>query len=176
MTTSVAIVPLGLRSYSAGVSALVLASAATDVFTITGFNGGIVKVTKITIGGVATAALTGGINLIKRTTANTAGTATSILGVLRDNIVSEPSKALVQSYTANPTVGTATAPTGGNLGIMVLPIGTSAAPVSPLQIGLGDSGLLYPTLRSANDVLAINMAGATIVGGLLTVNIEWTEE
>ena len=176
MATSISIVPLGIKSYSAGISALVLPAAATDVFSITGFNGGMVKVTKMIMGGVATAALASGISLVKRTSPNTGGTATTVAGVLRDNTISEPSRALIQAYTANPTLGTAVAPTGGNIGIMVLPLGTSAAPINPLQIGLGDGGLLYPTLRSANDVLAINMAGVTILGGLLTINIEWTEE
>jgi len=174
MTQTVAIAPLGNRSYSAG-GTLAAAAAATDVFTITGADGFLCTPVRLIISGIATAATAASVLVVKRTTANSAGTASTITGVVRDSQTTESAKATVRSYTANPTTGTATAPTGGNIAAVVVPLGVAAGGTNPMVIDLVANGMQPIALRSSADVLAVNLNGATIAGGSITVTVEWME-
>jgi hypothetical protein len=174
MTQTVAIAPLGNRSYSAG-GTVATALTATDIFTITGGDGVVTTPMRLRIGGIATAATSAAVSIIKRTTANTAGTATVITGVYRDAATTEPAKATVRTYTANPTVGTATAPSGGTIMPIIVPLGTASAPVSDTVIDLSVNGLQPLTLRSSADVLCVNLNGVTIAGSSISLTVEWME-
>ena len=174
MTQTVALAPLGNRSYSAS-GTLASALTATDIFTITGAAGVVSTPKRLIISGIATAATSAVVALIKRTTANTGGTSSTITGVYRDGATTETAKSTVLSYTANPTTGTATAPTGGTIATLIVPLGTASAPVAATVIDLAANGLQDLTLRSATDVLAVNLGGVTIAGSSISITVEWME-
>jgi hypothetical protein len=175
----------GQRSYAATFTALVGAAALTDLVTITGAQGRIVKVSRITITGIATAAAVADVAIIRRTTANTAGTSTAVVpterGALRRDgtgtIQADAAYSTVLQYTVNPTLGTANPPTGGTIFAQKMAIGTAAGTVAdPLQIDFNSLGMEQPTLIGNQDVLAINLAGGTFAGNAYTGTIEFTEQ
>jgi len=177
MTQSVAVVPLGGAVYSATVAALALAVTATDFATLSGAAGKIITLNRIAISGVATAATSATLLLIKRTTLDTGGTATNPAGVLIDSGQSaEAARAVMAAYTANPAaLGTATAPLGGTLAAFTVGLGTAAAP-QPQTILSGDIvGSPNIVLRNSTDQIAINANSVTIAGGLVSVTFVWTE-
>lgn len=175
----------GQRSYAATFVALVGAAAGTDLVTITGAAGRVVKVVRITISAIATAAAVSDLSIIRRTTANTVGTSTAVVpterGALRRDgtgtIQADPAYATVLAYTVSPTLGAAVAPTGGPIHAQKLALNTAAGTVAdPLVIDFTATGMELPTLIGVNDVLAINMNGATNAGNAFTGVIEFTEQ
>lgn len=175
----------GQRSYAATFVALVGAAAATDLVTITGAAGRVVKIVRITISAIATAAAVSDLSIIRRTTATTAGTSTAIVPVERGSlrrdgtatIQADPAYATVLQYTANPVVGTATPPTGGVIFAQKLALNVvGGATDDPLVIDFTTTGMELPTLIGNQDVLAINMNGATNAGNAFTGTIEFTEQ
>jgi hypothetical protein len=162
-----------MRSYTGGINALALAASATDVFTVTGVNGWNVYITRLAISGTATAANLAQVQIIRRITADTGGTATNPVAVVCDT--SDPvAQAVLTAYTANPTLGTSTAP-GGLARSIGFAMGTPTAPIERNVIDLWNSGIKPFTLRSATEQMCINFSGVTITGGIVTITIEWME-
>lgn len=156
-------------SYSAS-GQMVLAASATDVFVLAGNAAKTVAITKMTITGYATATGIAAIALYKRSTANTGGTSSAASVVPNDsNDPASTSVCLV--YTANPSTGTA-------IGIPDRRIVQLPAPTAALQ-GLWErvwGDVQKPIiLRGANECLAINLNGTTVVGGNLLISMEWYE-
>ena len=151
-------------------------AAATDTFTITGAPQRIIRILKIKLSGIATAAIITPVDLIRRTTANSAGTAVTVGSVCTDAKNTNPSKALVQKYTAPPTTGSVT--NGGTLEIVRLPLATTAnaVPGGVYEFDFTTAGSTPITLRTELDVLAINLEGVTIAGLNLSACIEYIEE
>jgi len=177
-TAESAVVDTGKATFSAAVSGLSVANAGTDFFTITGATGIVTKVLRIEVSGIATAAAAIPFTVVKRTTANSAGTATNPSGVPHDNTQSmSTAKSVVAAYTANPTLG-ATTNGGGTIAAKRGTVLTAAAgtPASPTVFDFTGSGGKYPTLRSATDVIALNLGGGTYAGNAIDVQITWTEE
>lgn len=177
MPDTTAIVGSGFPAYSAG-AVVALAAAATDFATIQGSATKKVTVTRILVGGVATAATSATISLIKRSTLDTGGTPVAMPGVLLDtSIIAEASKAVAQVYTANPgALGTAAAPSGGTLASVVVPLGTAAAPVPQTAVTAGVGGFVGIVLNGPAEQLCVNAGGATIAGASLNVTFEWQEQ
>lgn len=157
-------------TYSAAISGLVPVASATDVFTITGSPTATVRVTRCEVSGTATA-ISVSAQWVKRSTANSGGSPASVPAVPHDS--SDPAAtATVLSYTANPVgLGTlvgllravrAALPGAGTLGAIV-------------SLAFGDRPAKPIVLRGVNEVLALNLAGATIAGGNLNISVEWTE-
>jgi|SRR6185312_1890954 len=156
-------------TYSAVITGITPASSATDLFTITGSGTKIVRIRSLTVYGSQT---TGGvvpISLIKRSSANTGGTSSTASAIAFDS--TDPSAtATVQSYTANPTTGTA-------VGIL-----NYDAPFVPnvidqlLEYGFSYQPTQVYTLNSASELLAVNLNANTVTGGSFTFKITWTEE
>lgn len=163
-------VPWGYASYRGGVSALALAAAATDVFTISGNSKVTTVVTRLWISGSATAAAPMKISLIKRSAAATGGTSTNPTLVSADS-TDPAAQSVLNAYTANPTPGTAV----GTLMNIDIPLGTATAPSNPVPIDLVMNGMKPVILRSSADVLAINLAGATYAGGVVSITAEIME-
>lgn len=164
-------VPWGYPSYRGGISALALAAAATDVFTISGNSKVTTAVTRIWISGSATAAAPMKISLIKRSAANTGGTSTAPSLISADSNDGAAQSALA-AYTVNPAgLGTAV----GTLMNIDIPIGTATAPSNPVPIDLVMNGMKPIVLRSSTDVLAINLGGATYAGGVISITVELME-
>lgn len=165
------------RSYSAASTAVASAANATDIFTITGAAGVVVRVKRISISGIATADANVVCVLLKRSTANTAGTSTTPTVVSYDN-TNAAATAVVRSYTANPTVGTLV----GNLNSVRLGVGAAAPgngdPTQARIVNLFESQAAKQdiVLRGTAEVLAINLNGVTIAGSSFSCRVEWTEE
>jgi hypothetical protein len=164
-------VPWGYPSYRAGVSALALAASATDIFTISGSPKVTTAVVRLWISGSATAAAPLKVSIIKRSAANTGGTATNPSFVSADSN-DKAAQSVAAAYTANPgALGTAV----GTLMTIDIPIGTATAPSNPVPIDLTMNGMKPIVLRDVSDVLAINLAGATYAGGVVSITAEIME-
>ena len=159
-------------TYAAAVTGLVTAASATDVFTITGSATKLIKITRINIDGTTTAAATISIQLIKRSTANSAGTSTTPAAVPYDSS-SSAATAVVRAYTANPTLGT----TVGTLRSdrVFVPLATASGDEMVYEFGPAKATQSI-TLRGTNEVLAVNFSATTVAGPLFNIAVEWTEE
>jgi hypothetical protein len=161
-------------TYSA-TSAIAFSSAAnaTDIFTITGSATKTVKIVRIGFSGTQTTAATNNILLIKRSTANTAGTSAAATAVPHDSS-DAAATATVLNYTANPTLGATVATVRANRAF--IPATNTAATVAFYEYSFGDKPEKQITLRGTGQVLAINLNSTTIAGGAFTCFVEWTEE
>lgn len=164
------------QTYSASITNLAMAATPTDVFTITGSATKTVKITRIYLTGTQTTGDTSDVLLIKRSTANTAGTSTTPTVVPYDSN-NAAGTAVVRAYTANPTLGTAVGtlasysmfipapqPANGNSPFITPDLFAVVRPSQPI------------VLRGTAQVLAINFNSVTVTGNAMNIIIEWTEE
>lgn len=157
-------------TYSATVTGLASAAACTDLFTITGSASKTIRVTKLKISGVQT---TGGlidVVVLKRSTANTAGTSTNPTAVPHDSGFAAAT-ATINAYTANPTTGNLV----GNVRVDKLFVSASTALGGVLEYNFGNSAGSSIVLRGTTQVLAVNLNGATVTGGAFDITVEWVE-
>lgn len=163
-------------TYSAAASGFAPAALATDVFTIIGSATKSVKVLRVSISGTTTSGsgVTVNLAIVKRSSADTAGTSSVITNVVHDSN-DAAATAVVRSYTANPTLGTTVGsvrtarfafPTAGLL--------ESTGVSSEYEFGFGPEKAI--TLRGVAEQLVINLGATTITGGILSAYVEWTEE
>lgn len=159
-----------IRTYSAA-SNITAASAATDIFTITGSASATVFVTRVVVSGVQTTAGLVDVVLAMRSTADTGGTSGAATAVPHDSTDSAAS-ATVLAYTANPTTGSLI----GNVrrGYVAVDAPASVVNAAVLVFDFGDKGRAL-TLRGITQVLAVNLNGATVTGGVFDVCVEWYE-
>lgn len=166
----VSIIPdLSLKRYRA--SSKFAASSTTDNWRISGNASNTVIVTKLTVTCTETTAAQVSVQLIKRSTAGSGGTAATVTAVPLDSNKAAASS-VVNSYTGTgPTVGTIV----GNIddaqfGCM------AAATATPNDIYIPSTspGAPIAVLRTAAEGIALNFGGA-LTGGNLTVSVEWTE-
>ena len=167
----------GVPAYSAFTASFSVAVAATDIFYIAGSTTKTIKISRLFYSAQQTAAAPEIISLRKRSTANTAGTAVATTKVPLDSTM-PAATALVQHYTANPTVGTAigsiwfgrvdivalaTSPlTGGFLGVEIDFLKIFGSPV---------------ILRGVAEGLSICHDTAAVGAGLVAhCGVIWTEE
>lgn len=159
-------------TYSAAITNLVSATLATDILTINGSASKTIRVTKISIDGLA---VTGGnisVFLIKRSTANTGGTSTTLTNVPHDS-ANAAGTAAVKAYTVNPTVlGTAVGTVRSNR-VFISGGATTASAEDEQRFGDLGQGIV---LRGTSESLCLNLAGVTINSPSLNVWVEWTEE
>lgn len=166
-------------TYSAGVADLSPAATATDIVTISGAAGKVIKIYRIHITATATTGSIFDLNLIRRSTLNTGGTSTTVTPVVFDTL-NAASSAVIQRYTANPTT------LGTSLGVISQSMlycspTTNAAnnfvqPGGTVELLFGQDGMQPLTLRNVNELIAINLDGQTITGANIEVDIQWTEE
>lgn len=162
----------GKATYSATGLGFLSAALATDIFTITGSGTKTIKILRLEMS--ATAAAGGSFNalLIKRSTADTGGTSTTLTSVPHDSTASAAT-ATVRSYTANPTVGTSV----GTIRTTKLFVSGASTTASVDQEWLfGTRPGQAVTLRGTGEVLAVNLNATTLTSGNFDVDIEWTEE
>jgi hypothetical protein len=161
------------QTYSAGIASYAIAGLTTDFCTITGSATKTIKVKEASIettGG----GLIDNVLLLKRSTANTGGTSTTLTDVAHDS-TNSAGTAIVRAYTANPTaLGTLV----GNIrGIKTnSPLTTSSTDPQSLDFKFGDNTEQAIVLRGTGEVLAFNLAGMTITSGNAACFFEWTEE
>jgi hypothetical protein len=157
-------------TYSAVITGLV--GVAGDIVTLTGVAGKVVKLTRVAFSGVATAASATDLTLVKRSTADTGGTGAGMTAVPHDP-ENAAATAVVTSYTAAPTPGTAV---GTIRGVKAqIGLATDANPPNPVVWEFGNGPKMCPRLRTAAQQLCLNI-GATNAGALYDVEIEWTED
>lgn len=160
-------------TYSAAATFTAVATP-TDVFTITGSGTKTIKVSEIGINGTNTGNTNILINLIKRSSANSAGTPTTATAVPLDSS-DAAATAVVRSYTTNPTLGT----TVGSIRVDYAFFPTLASTNAGTSIAhdFGVDNDKAPTLRGTSEVLAVNLSGVLITGTTsLSIDITWTEE
>lgn len=157
------------RTYSASAN-VAAAASATDIAILPGSATTTVFVTKVIISGIQTTGGLADVLLIKRSTANTAGTSTAMTAIPHDANDAAATAAPL-SYTANPTPGTAV----GTFRRGYTPIGAATAVVNPLIVyDFGDKGRPI-VLRGIAQGLAINLNGVTLTGGTFDIVFEWFE-
>lgn len=157
------------RTYSASAN-IAVASAATDIAAFFGNATTTVQVTKIRVTGIQTT--TGVVNmlLVRRSTANTAGTSSNFLVALHEASDAANSSTPI-AYTANPTVGTL----AGVVRRWYHALTSTTSDSSPeytLEFGENGKPLI---LSGVTQGICLNLNGATVPGGLVNVSIEWIE-
>jgi len=169
-------------TYSAAVKGLVPASSATDIFTITGSATKTVRVTRIAITATTTSATPAALDvlLLKRSTANSAGTSTSPTAVAHDGLNQGKDTAVVDAYTANPTLGTLVGTALRNAKFFQT-LATFTATDFPAKDQIiwefGKRPSQAIVLRGDAEVLAVNLAAATATStASFDIDIEFTEE
>jgi hypothetical protein len=158
-------------TYSVGTSGFTPAATATDFFMIIGSASKTVRVRRIAVAGIATAASNIAINLIKRSTANSGGTAAS-LTIPPHDANSAAASAVVSTYSVNPTTGTSI----GNVRSGNLNLGAAGAAGSLVWefSNMNDQAVV---LRGVAQALVLNWGGAAVPGGTsMSMYVEWTEE
>lgn len=168
-------------TYSATSVGLVPASAATDLFCISPGTTKSVAIRRVSIAGTAGTAITTPFLLYERSALGTAGTAATgiALPVAVPNSPSDPaSTATVTAYTANPTV--AATPLLMDAALVDLPVTTAAGggvAVTNLygtSVDNFDKGI--DLLKNTTAQLCVNLNGASVSSGVLTIHMEWTEQ
>lgn len=159
-------------SYSASIANVTVAALPTDVFTITGSGTKTIRLTHVRISGTETTGAVRNFELVKRSTANSAGTSTTITAVPHDSN-SAAATSTVRSYTANPTLGTL-------VGVMradawAIPATNLSGQNSVLtwDFGINSQEVI---LRGTSEVAAINFEGTTMAGNSMSFTLMWDEE
>jgi len=150
-------------------------ATATDVLVLSGSASKVIRVTRVSVTGTATAASIYDHYLIKRTAANTGGTSTSLTAAQSDSTDATQS-ATLKLYTANPSaLGTGIAAEGNKT---YLAAGaTPGAAALPHAYSFGDRNDKAIVLRGTAESLAINFGGQAVPSGAnLYLSIEWTED
>lgn len=168
-------------TYSATSVGLVPAASATDIFCISAGAGKNVSIREIKIGGTAGTAITTPFLLYQRATLGTGGTAATGLALpvaasLSPNDVA--STAVVTAYTANPTV--AATPVLMDSFLVDLPVTTAAGGATEVthfygtQVDNFSKGV--DLNKGGTAQYCINLNGVSVATGVLSINMQWTEQ
>lgn len=171
---NVVITPTERATYSSSVNSLTPPATPTDMVTITGSASKTIRVLKITLTCTQNTAGTNTFFVVKRSTANTAGTPVAQTEIPYDSNFPTASGVVV-AYTANPTLGT----TVGTIEARKVFTPANNTAVSRENIFDFSAGGTKPgiVLRGTGQVLALNFNGAALPAGLnINCTIEWTEE
>lgn len=160
-------------TYSAAAVGLVPGLLATDIFTISGSATKTVKITRIEISATQTTLSAANLILVSRSTANTGGTSTTVAGVEHSS-PGGSSTAVVRAYTANPAaLGTSLGPIRAARAIIPALTGNLAPNLVTWTFGDRPSEAI--TLTGTGELLAVNLNGLTVAGGVFDISVEWTE-
>jgi hypothetical protein len=158
-------------TYSACSLDVTPAATATDFFSLVGSSSKVVRLLYVQISGIATAAASRDIQLVKRSTANSGGTLTNPTPCQHDSNDAAVS-ATVQLYSANPTLGSS----AGVARAAVLNLGAAggAGVITWDFTNRNDKALV---LRGVAQSLNLNFVGQAVPSGTsIDVSITWTEE
>lgn len=157
-------------TYSASSIAISLAASATDVFGIQGSGTKTIRILRISVSGIATTAASTSVLLIARSTAD--GAFSNTLTAAKHDSNNAAATASVGNFTANPSLGTAA--------------GTLRAEYMDFALtGVSANGIVWDfttrngqalTLRGTGQGVYVNLNGVTVTGGVISIDIEWTEE
>jgi len=160
-------------TYGGATAAFASAASATDIFIIQGSATRLIRVLRIQVYATQTTAGAASVFLIKRSTANTAGTAVATTKVPFDSS-SPAATATVQHYTANPTVGAIVGNVQGYRGVLPQANSLIKNPLVEWEFGTRPGQAIV--LRGTAEGLAVNLNGVTVTGGSFIIVAEWTEE
>jgi len=160
--------------YSAVTTNFTPPATPTDMVTLTGSASKTIKILALTLFTTQTAAGTNTFYIVKRSTANSAGTSTTPTIVPHDSN-NAAATAVMRQYSANPTLGNSL----GNI--------RGARITTPAAAGLLDTSYIFDfthsafgqgiVLRGTGEVMALNFNGAALPAGLtVTAEITWLEE
>lgn len=153
-----------------------ITSATTDLLLLQGSATKTVRLKKLRVGGVATAAEALLVLLKKHTFPNSGGTATTVAAAKHDSDAPNQT-ATLKVYSANPTITTVAIATMG-AGHMVLTdtTGTSAA-MKPVEWDFCRNEDQAGVLRSSTQEIAVNLNGVSPgAGAVLFYEVEWEED
>lgn len=168
--------PVRRVTYSATSMGITTAASATDIFTITGSATKTISVYGVSCSGIATTAGTADLQLIRRSTANSAGTSTAPTIAQHDSS-DAAATATVLAYTANPTTGTAAGAVGSAKTPLPLASVAVVVPKVNFEFGSNASPVEPIVLRGITQVLAVNGNGATLAAGAsLNCTVTWAED
>ncbi len=168
--------PTKKLTYKAAFQGAVTAATATDIFTITGSATKTVKILKILVSGIQTTSSAAIFNIIKRSTANSAGTSTTPSVIPVDSSFAAGT-AVVRAYTVNPTLGTQVGTTPFATVRKEIPTAAFAnSDYNPYVFDFASESGELAVLRGVNEVLSLNLASASISGNNMSLEIIWTEE
>lgn len=158
------------QSFMASTSALTVAASATDIFTITGSGTKTIQIIRITITATRTTGAQTLVQLIRRSTANSSGTSSTLTAAKMDSNNSAAT-ATVLAYTANPSLGNS----AGTLSSANYFIAGTGTATTPIVLDFGNSLNQPVVLRGTGEVLAVNLNGVTVTGGSFNITVEWSE-
>lgn len=161
------------KTYATGITGLVVPAAATDVFTIFGSSTKTIVVVHFEVTGAVSSKAMADVQLIKRSTANTGGTATNPAAVPMDS-TNAAGTATISAYTANPTLGTSV----GIIHANKLLLGVSGTD-QPQSIAFNfdrDGKTQGVYLRGTGEGLCLNLNGGTFSSPSLSIDVAWYEE
>lgn len=161
-------------TYSASVANFTPVATPTDFFSITGSGSKIIRVLGIRISGVATSGTIVNTRVVKRSTANSGGSPSSLTAVAHESSQSAAT-AVVATYGVNPTTGTLV----GAMHIRKHALVTDASNIVPqlLDLEFGQDNGKAIVLSGTTEVLALNWNGDAVPSGTaLDIEITWTEE
>lgn len=174
--------PSNNPTFAASSAFFTAAASPTDVFTVTGSASKTVKILKVYVALSNSAMVLGAPNqfaVVKRSSANTGGTSTSITPVPLDS--NDTATATAANYTANPTgLGTlagqvSTAVITGHVS-MASGVSTTSAPNQVCLFDADKYGKAI-TLRGTAQQCSVNILTGTLTGTapLLSITVIFTE-
>lgn len=160
------------KSYSATMTFIPDATGASDVFQLSGAAGVIIKLRRIhfyttkTVAGVVT------VSLLVRSTLDSNMTSTPV--IMKHDAMNPTSQAVVKYTTKEPlTLGTLV----GDFRSDISPVVATGNFPYELIYDYGDNRQQLPTINSDPDYgFYLSLNGAAMVGGMVTIVVEWDEE
>jgi hypothetical protein len=163
--------PTDVASYVASKQGLASAASATDIAVLSGNASNTVIVTKIMVSCTQTTAGIIDLILLKRSTADTAGTSTGSPTTVPLDSSNAGGVSSVLTYTANPTTGSLV----GNVDTIKLGcMATGTTSPNDIYIWRPSMGQSI-VLRGTAQQIAVNLNAATVTGGSFNITIQWIE-
>lgn len=176
---------VGKTTYSAAFFGLVPVSGGTDVICVAGSATKTVRLMRLTIyGTTATAPQAVPVQLVRRVSADTGGTAAGTTAnpantIAKRDVGNPTATAVPISYTANPTV-VDSSPTYIDSQLLSMPIVTSVMQPTPADFNFGrdlENLEQMPTLNGVAAQICASLGGATLTNASAwNGSIVWTEE
>jgi hypothetical protein len=160
-------------TYSAAISQLAVASGATDYFCVSGSASHTVILKRIRYSGIGSSTTQIPMVLVRRSSADTGGTSTTLTDVTHDT-TNAAATAVVQAYTANPTLGTLV----GNIRAIsytVVATGSNGLSIDIRELTFGleeDQGIV---LRGTAEQACLNFNSTAVSGVKMDIAAEWRE-
>lgn len=158
-------------SYSAYFSNVSVAAAATDIAILKGSATKTIRVTHAEVSCTASAGINFPALLVTYASTLSAGTPTTIVPASHDRSDTTSTAAAIQSFTANPTVGTIPRVVRAGQGFA-----SNAGVLVPVSWDFGIRNAKNVVLRGVAQYAAINLGAATLAAGLCSGGFEYTEE